>query len=136
MPPPDAKRRSTSDEQIKDFVLSRWNTNRKFIDRLASEFGFKTLFVWQPVPTYDYDLKYAVPIGWRWRHDAGTAAIIYPAVEQMTVSGEMGSNFLYLGNIQKNDKRNLYVDAWHYTPAFNREIASLVYRAMRTDGLL
>ena len=38
----------------------------------------------------------------------------------------LGRNFLWLGDLQKDERRPLYVDRLHYTAAFAKEIAERI----------
>jgi hypothetical protein len=112
-------------------VLQRWLANKKFIEKIAAAYKVKTCFVWQPVPVYNYDLRYDVA------HDGvlrdkrfNSVRAVYPVAGRAYSDGRFGSDFLYLADIQKNQNINLYVDAFHYTAAFNREIASRISEFM------
>jgi hypothetical protein len=56
-------------------VIKRWTDNKRVIDAMASAFGVRTLFAWQPVPFYNYDLQYHVFCQARpdCKNDAGVA---------------------------------------------------------------
>src|SRR5208283_71881 len=39
-------------------AVDRWLGNKRMIELIANGFGVRTIFVWQPVPVYKYDLRY------------------------------------------------------------------------------
>ncbi len=107
-------------------VVDRWADNVRMVRAIAEEYGIRTLFVWQPVPSYHYDLRYHL-----------FADAIEPAMSQCLGEGysEMDrrrrdwgdrGDFLYLGDIQESRREGLYVDRVHYTAGFCRDIAKLI----------
>ena len=128
----DKLRRASGHSQVRtdaiaDEVMRRWLANKTLIERTAAAYNVKTCFVWQPVAVYNYDLQYDIArdgvLG-----DArfNSVKAVYPAVAHVYSDGRFGSDFLYLADIQKGQQINLYVDAYHYTAAFSREIARRV----------
>ena len=111
-----------ADRAVLDSVINRWLANKRIIELLAQGFGVRTIFVWQPVATYKYDLRYhflAAPDEWfvgKWpRGRYG-----YEQMEDLREQGKLGSNVLWLADMQQDRHENLYVDKWHYTAAFSR----------------
>jgi hypothetical protein len=49
----------------------------------------------------------------------------YPLMAESRSEMELGSDFLWLADVQKNKQENLYVDEVHYTALFNKEIATV-----------
>jgi len=116
-----------------DTIIGRYDKNRALTNDLAKCFGTKVLFVWQPVPMYDYDVKYhflykdAVQDARAFRLRAPLVQAVYPRIEAMYRQGSMGRNFLWLGNVQRGLRENLYVDSVHYNPALSALIARNIY---------
>jgi hypothetical protein len=116
-----------------DTIISRYETNRALINELAKCFGTKVLLTWQPVPMYDYDITYhflyktAVQDTRAFRGRAPLVQAVYPTIEAMNQRGLMGKNFLWLGDIQKGVRENLYVDWVHYNPALSALVARKIY---------
>jgi hypothetical protein len=112
-------------------------------DVLAEKFGVKTLTVWQPSPTYHYDLSH---------HAFGQQLIQWglpgPSVLEQSKAfyGQMDvvrrhdpavqRGFLWLGDLQLDKHENLYVDSLHYTAAFSNEIAAAIFDEMKRQGWL
>ncbi len=107
-------------EAFARMVINRYLSNKKIIESAANAFKVTPIFVWQPAPTYKYDLKYHVfARGGFGRHSFSTYG--YEFADKIFRSNR-GNNFLYLANLQANLKKPLYVDKTHYS----RELSNLV----------
>jgi hypothetical protein len=134
-------------------VPSRWLTNKKVVESLAATFGVRPLFVWQPVPTYKYDLgyhflshaSYVRSRGFSMERDALMENLFlqgrmgpnvvwiadgYGLMENLRAQGKLGPNVLWLADMQQDKQENLYVDAVHYTAAFSKDIAGQICGAL------
>jgi hypothetical protein len=136
-------------------VVTRWLANKQMIELMAKGFGVRTIFVWQPVPVYKYDLAYH-----RFSHDTfvrkrgrdtnreallenliihgklGPDRILgmeqgYALMGTLRAQDKLGSDVLWLADLQQDRQENLYVDAVHYTAAFSKEIAEKIGSAMQ-----
>lgn len=106
-------------------IITRYLINKKIIEAISKEFGVKSYFVWQPVPTYKYDLKYHLfADGGFGRHKNSKSG--YEYVETLVKSGKFGNDFLWLAGIQEDRKKPLYVDKYHYTSELSKEIADKI----------
>jgi len=47
-------------------------------------------------------------------------------MENLRAQGKLGSNVLWLADMQQDKHENLYVDAVHYTAAFSQAIAGQI----------
>jgi len=121
---------NNADPAILEGVINRWLANKRMIEVVAGGFGVRTIFVWQPVPTYKYDLRYHVflsnssrlpPDQWMPRDHYG-----YALMESMRAQGRLGPDVLWLADMQQDKHENLYVDRVHYNARFSREIAAQV----------
>ena len=132
-PPQSARPES---ERI-EAVLSRWERNRTLIRASASAYDVRAAFVWQPVPTYGYDLtKLTV---YREGMDLGAHNLSgrgYPLAAKRYGNWNLGRDVLWLGDIQRNRAENLYVDAVHYTNRFSSDIAERINRFLMEERLL
>src|SRR5271157_2859620 len=45
-----------ADPAFLERVIDRWLANKRMVELMGSGFGVRTIFVWQPVPMYKYDL--------------------------------------------------------------------------------
>ncbi|MGH9383872.1 MAG: SGNH/GDSL hydrolase family protein [Vicinamibacterales bacterium] len=109
-------------------ALSRYRANRRMIQAVAQAFNTETLFVWQPVPSYGYDLTYHL-----FRSQESAAQRGYEAMAATRGGDDVG--FLWLADLQRDAREPLYVDSVHYTAAFAGQIAEHIARALRERGL-
>lgn len=133
--PPDSGR--PEHERI-TAVLERYERNRQLIRAAAGEFRVRTLFVWQPVPTYGYDQTnlsvYRDGVDLYGAHKLSGPG--YAEARKRYGGGDSGGDLLWLGDLQRNRDENLYVDAVHYTSGFSGEIAQHIGRFLTSDGIL
>ncbi len=142
--PPPQKAIHYDDPGLLQSVVDRYLANKRMIELIANGFGVRTVFVWQPVPTYKYDLQYHLVLqshkdiqahGTLWR-DAKRCGAGYPVVEKLWEQGKLGPDFLWLADLQQGKRENLYVDNIHYNAAFSKEIAAQIYSYLRARGWL
>jgi len=130
-------------------VPGRWLANKRMIELIADGFGVRTVFVWQPVPTYKYDLHYHIlsetlpgnghlqssnsytlmeNLWHRGRLGPNVLWVAdgYALMGNQRAQGKLGPNVLWLADMQQNKRENLYVDAVHYNAAFSKEIAAQI----------
>lgn len=119
-------------------VVERWRLNKKLTHAVATSFGVRTVFVWQPAPTYKYDLRYHAFCKGDFRlfgpHERSRVG--YAVMDQLRQNGGIDDDFLWLGDIQEQRTENLYIDLLHYRPSFAKEIANDIYSFIREQGLL
>jgi hypothetical protein len=121
-------------------IIAQWIRNKQYIEAMAARYGTEPVFVWQPVPTYKYDLKYHFLYAEETRapgerfpyDDIGFAyALMNGHRNRIT-----GTRFLWLADIQEQKQENLYIDRVHYTAAFSREIARRIFAFLESERLL
>lgn len=106
-------------------VVERYLANKRMIEAVAEPFGVTPIFVWQPVPTHEYDLQYhPFAVGGFEGHGASEQGYAYMA--ERVEANPLSDNFLWLAGIQKDEKQALYVDKVHYTAAFTRTLATRI----------
>lgn len=131
---PTAPAQDTADAER---VIRRWAANRAIIDAVGREFAIPTLFVWQPVPTYGYDLSYHPFSGGDLdlfkEHRLSYTG--YPLMKQR-LAAEPVPNLLWLADVQRGRREELYVDMVHYTAEFSHEIAERIAERILADGLI
>ena len=126
-----------ADSALVQGAVDRYMANKRMIELIAAGFGVRILFVWQPVPTYNYDLQYhrfVQKSGGTWQHEQRCASG-YPLMENLRAQGKLGSDVLWLADLQQDKHENLYVDNIHYTAAFSKEIAAQIYSYLRQSFL-
>jgi len=83
--------------------------------------------VWQPVPTYKYDLNYHLlfdsvdDFGPNLRSKYG-----YEAMEEIMKTRKEFANVMDLSGMGADRKEWLYVDTVHYSAQFSQEIADMI----------
>jgi len=115
-------------------VIDRYLENKRQIEGVAAAYGFKTLFVWQPVPGYKYDLNYHIslnPVYGLGGHERSSQG--YPLMKKRLKSANLGKDFLWLADIQESLHEPLYMDAVHYTASFSKMIGNAIADHVATD---
>ena len=117
------------DDVLIQSVITRYVQDKKLIEAVAVAHGMSVLFVWQPVPMYNYDLRYHLFYGGSF----GRAALAGPGYAAMSNSKReaMGSNFLWCADIQVGVGETLYVDPEHYSPAMNGRLAECISKELK-----
>jgi hypothetical protein len=120
---------SYKNDQVFNDLLHRLRTNRQVIEAIARQYGVRPVFVWQPIPTFKYDLPshFAYDFYRGRPFPSYQVGHNYERLERFRPEFEKTRNFLWLADIQQGRKENLYVDEIHYTSAFSREIALNIF---------
>jgi lysophospholipase L1-like esterase len=128
---------AAEDPSIAERVVDRWFANKAIAEAIGEKFSVPLLFVWQPAPTFDYDLAYHPFGGTRPdRFDKLRHSIPGYPLMRSRMEARKPSNFLWLADMQHDRKEALYVDLYHYNAAFSREIALRIADRIRADGLI
>lgn len=115
-----------NDPVLIENAIKKYVANKKIIESMAMYFGVKTLFVWQPVPTYKYDLKYhkMANVGFgRFTH----SKYGYIRMAEYVKDVSLGKNFLWLADIQEDTEHLLYVDIDHYSDKMSKLLANRIH---------
>ncbi|MCP5039438.1 MAG: SGNH/GDSL hydrolase family protein, partial [bacterium] len=121
-----------ADRRAADRVIERYEHNKTIVEAIAASRGIAVAFVWQPVPTYSYDLQYHVYDDHFGRHELSRVG--YPRMrEQREVHG---ANFLWCADLQREARELLYVDLVHYSPRFSAQIARCIAERLADSHLL
>lgn len=113
-------------------VIERWRANQRMIRAVAGLYDIPLLFVWAPAPTYGYDLDF-MNLHVAGKLNFGAHALSgagYELMAKLFAGGEMGDDFLWLGDLQKAEKTNLYVDTVHYDEAFSGKISDAIFERL------
>jgi hypothetical protein len=103
-------------------AVERYIHNIRQASAVAEEYGIPTLFVWQPVPNYRYDLSLHPFSGFGFE-EQGPTAEGYEYFADHRDEVELPPSFLWLADMQENAEQNFYVDQIHYNPVLSRMIA-------------
>jgi hypothetical protein len=98
----------------------------RLIQAEAKEYSIRTLFVWEPAPTYEYDLSYDPFI----TPELGFTGFTYTKYGYPMLRDEVArtppENFFWCADLQKDMHELLYVDEFHYSPKMTDIIAGCI----------
>jgi hypothetical protein len=119
--------------------VGHWIANKRMVEAVAEQFGVRPLFVWQPIPTYHYDLtqhvlENAVRQWARLGPDEPGAEPLYVLMNERRREPDVAQNLLWLADMQLEKRENLYLDSLHYTAAFSDDIARAIGEDLRRRG--
>jgi len=125
----------SGDEALIQEVIARFVRNKRMIDAVADAHGVRSVFVWQPVPTYKYEPKYH-PSTEKGLGPHEHSRLGYPAMAKIAMTGELGRNFLWCADVQESAPEPVYIDRVHYTPQMARRVARCIVEGMISRGLI
>lgn len=105
-------------------TIDRYFRNKQMIEADAREFSVRTLFVWQPVSTYGYELDHHVFTGPMFEQHL-YSRYGYPLMRDRVIQTRP-SHFLWCADIQAGLHEELYVDADHYSPKMTEMVAGCI----------
>jgi hypothetical protein len=111
-------------------AAERWLSNVRITRAVAARFSVPTLFVWQPMPLYEYDTRFHVPGGELAR--LAPIARMYQALRR-DLDARPAEGILWLADVQKSRQENFYVDEVHYTARFSKELAEDIAKRLAGD---
>lgn len=101
------------------------------IEAIADRFEIPVLFVWHPIPNFRYDREYhlfAKPIPSR-RERLSSAGY------EIASNSAFSRNFAWCADIQREEKRPLYVDGVHFSAAMSELVAECIRENLERVGL-
>jgi hypothetical protein len=133
---PDAQVAEVYDDPaLLDGRIERYLANRRIIASSAAAWGVRTLFVWQPVPTYKYDLRYHLTGDLDFGPN-NYARFGYARMAARLLRDPGAPDLLWAADLQEGARAPLYVDQVHYTAATCALLAGEVGRALLARGIL
>lgn len=118
----NANIREYADANVINLTINRYLKNKEMIEAVSNSLGVIPMFVWQPVPTYNYDQSYhPFSKGGYGRHTYSQYGYIRMA--ELFEGNLLSDNFLWCADIQKGKKEPLYVDKVHYSSSFSKQFA-------------
>jgi hypothetical protein len=113
-------------------AVARYLACRRVLEGVAKAYGVRILFVWQPMPYYEYDTT-ASPwyVGAPWGFPAAPSG--YAMIHERLP--ELREDFLWAADIQKGLHEPLYVDGIHYGEKLSRLVANAVGDALDKPGV-
>jgi phage shock protein PspC (stress-responsive transcriptional regulator) len=135
---PHGKKAPNKDDEIRIIrtVIERYRTNKKMTEAIAAAFGVTPIFIWQPVPTHQYDPKFNIYDGFDYENNMPYLKRGYELMAEAVRSNPLGKNFIWCADIQKDLKEPLYVDAYHYSAKMTRMVTHHILDAMKKRELL
>jgi hypothetical protein len=116
-------------------VVKNYYANKRMISAISSEYGVIPVFVWQPVPTYKYNVLFHLfASGGFGGH--GPSITGYTYMHDVASSTPDDDHFLWLADIQEDLNKPLYVDKVHYTAEFSTQIAEKIAGYLLDNGLI
>jgi len=117
-------------------VIQRYMLNKLATEDIGTRIGANTLFVWQPVPNYQYDIRLH-PFAAEGFGSHTYAMFGYPLMASFSVQHDLGHNFVWCADLQREATTPLYVDKIHYSARLSRMIAECIadgaQRMLRQD---
>jgi len=122
-------------EMIKQ-VIDRYQRNISMIHTICKLHGTKALFVWQPVPSFNFNLEKHplypdLNIG---PHMA--SKYVYESFQEKMNGLDPGLAFLDLSNLHSEFDGNHYIDTVHYSAPFSEKIAEAIFHHIESLGWL
>jgi GDSL-like lipase/acylhydrolase family protein len=119
--------------------LKRYLANKELIEAICNRHSITPVFVWQPVPSYKYDLKLHLfampaydPTAWLYKMQK----LAYEEMAKTSKENDLGKTFLWCADLQEDEKECVYVDGHHYTAKFARKLAETIAQMMAARGLV
>ena len=101
IPQPLAGPKTYGKPNVLSSIIQRYNVNKRLIEASCRAFGITSVFVWQAVPTYKYDLQhdlYASTIP----EEHYQSQFLYPAMAAYAAAHDMGSDFIWAADGFRN----------------------------------
>ncbi|MCE5273072.1 SGNH/GDSL hydrolase family protein [bacterium] len=114
-------------------IIQRYLQNKKMTEAVASGYGVKARFVWQPIPVYMYDKR-----NWVFPLDATSKRVLdltasgYVMMSRLTKLNPPGGHFFWCADIQAGSKENLYIDIVHYGESLSRMLAHEIADSLKS----
>ncbi len=116
-------------------IIYRYLTNKKFIEAVAVAQSVQVAFVWQPVPTYKYNIDHHLFASKGFgRHTYSMFG--YPMMADMYKNRRVGGDFFWCADLQEKINRPLYVDSVHYSRELSKAVSHCIYQNVREHGYL
>lgn len=123
------------DPKVIRSVIDRYLANKQMVETVADSHDVKTVFVWQPIPSFEYDARLH-PFAGSGYGDHRYAEPGYRYMAELVKLSDLGANFLWCADIQRDSKEGLYVDRVHYSARFSKQLAAHIAELMIAGDLL
>ncbi len=110
------------DEVLVRAAAERYLENKRIVEAVTSSYGVQPVFVWEPVPSFKYDLRWHRFVGDGFgRHKSSRHG--YMHMQALLESLDAGDHFLWCADMQAAMREPLYVDNVHFSAKMSRLIA-------------
>ena len=116
---------TAEDETVLTQIINRYFHNIRQTRGISMAYGIIPIFVWQPIPTYKYDMRHHLFKPDR-LHCHINSKVGYPMVANYLLKLPSHSDFIWAADMQERAKEPLYVDAFHYTAPMSRKLATFI----------
>lgn len=132
-----------NDPPVLERVIDRYYRQQRLIRAVAQAYDIRAVFVWQPVPTYGYDLSHHLFAG-GYQPD-GTSPMFadhnhsvfgYPMMAERVAENPPEGEFLWCADIARGSQRPLYVDSVHYTGEMSAMLADCIWQGMAAADVM
>ena len=130
---PAAKEETYNDKSIVTYVVNRYLTNKKLIEAVTAVYGVRSVFVWQPIAPYKYDLNYHLLVGDGFDNLYSSG---YRYMEELIKKKPLGDNFLWCADMQERLQEPLYVDRVHYSGKMSEMLAATIANLLLERNIL
>lgn len=134
--PKDGGNSNLSGPELLRNVIQRYHTNKRIIEAISRDYGITSVFVWQPMPLYGYDVSHHIFRDFDYDSFSPHLKGGYEFVSAIPDYRNLGQNFIWLADMQRNANQTLYVSAFHYSPAMSKTVASSIAEAVITRNLV
>jgi lysophospholipase L1-like esterase len=128
-----SKEETYDDKSIVAYVVNRYLTNKKLIEAVTTVYGVRSVFVWQPIAPYKYDLNYHLLAGDGFDNLYSTG---YRYMEELIKKKPLGDNFLWCADMQERLQEPLYVDRVHYSAKMSEMLAAAIANFLLERNIL
>jgi len=122
------------DDGVIEGAVGRYLASKRIVEALAESRGIVPVFVWQPVPTFGYDLtEHPFDLSPSSPHNYSKYG--YAAMGSRRDGGRLGANFVWCADLQRDQEPPFYVDVVHYSAQFSERIATCIATGMVERGI-
>ncbi len=130
-----AKITDYKDPKLLEGVIHRYFENKEMIEAISSIHEVTPIFVWQPVPTFEYDLKNYIFSEKQFGLYTYAKYGYVQMAEKIKKNG-IGNNFFWCADLQKDFQGTIYLDKVHYSPMMCKRIADRICDLLMSRKLI
>jgi hypothetical protein len=126
-------REAQRDPSVYERVIRRYIANQAAIAAIGRVYGVATVFVWQPVPTYHYDLRHHLA-----PRDFAKGMLVgegYRRMRRHLAAHPLDESFVWCADVQAGFREPLYVDRVHYAPRLAQLVTDCIASGLRASRL-